>query len=168
MPLDDFRSTVFLTSAEVAEVLKLNQQVVVRKLQTGEIPGYKIGKDWRVAEDQLVTWLEARSNQNRPSFRQKVERAFFVDGKLTEIPAQRKKRVIILERLLREFETGRVYPESEVNQILGRFHSDVCTLRREFIMEKMMGRTNGKYARLSSYQFRHDDGTPAIKETDRR
>jgi hypothetical protein len=111
-----------------------------------------------VAESQLIEWLQERSNQNRPSFRQKVERTFFVDGRLTEIPALRKKRVVILERLLREFELGRVYPETEVNRILGQFHSDVCTLRREFIMEKMMGRTNGKYARVTSYVFRGDHG----------
>ncbi len=168
MPVVNFQNTVFLTSAEVAEKLKLNQQVVVRKLQTGEIPGYKIGKDWRVAEDQLVAWLEARSNQNRPTYRQKVEHAFFVNGELTEIPAQRKKRVVILERLLKEFEPGQVYPETEVNKILGRFHSDVCTLRRELIMEKMMGRTNGKYTRLTSYQFQPDESATSKKQTDRR
>lgn len=142
----------FLTTAEVAEKLKLNQQVVVRKLQSGEIPGYKIGKDWRVSDHQLAAWLESRSNQNRMDERAKVERSFFRDGRLVEIPAQRKKRVYILERLLEEFEHNRVYSEAEVNAILRRFHSDVCTLRREFIMEKMMVRDQGSYRRTSSYR----------------
>lgn len=164
----DLQNTTFLTSAEVAETLKLNQQVVVRKLQTGEIPGYKIGKDWRVAEDQLIAWLEERSNQRKPTFRAKVERAFLVDGRLVDIPAQRKKRVVILERLLKEFEPSRVYPEPEVNAILSRFHSDVCTLRREFIMEKMMTRTNGKYCRVSSYISRINDQLPTKKTADRQ
>jgi excisionase family DNA binding protein len=144
----------FLTSAEVAEKLKLNQQVVVRKLQTGEIPGYKIGKDWRVAENQLMEWLETHSNRSRLSPRAKIEKAFFKDGHLTEIPAQRKKRVVVLERLLNEFELARVYTESEINTTLRRFHDDVCTLRREFIMEKMMVRSKGKYCRVSSYRRR--------------
>ncbi len=144
----------FLTSAEVAEKLKLNQQVVVRKLQTGEIPAYKIGKDWRVAEHQLLAWLEARSNQNRPDARAKAARAFFKDGRLLEIPAQRKKRVFVLERLLDEFEPGKVYEEAEVNKILSRFHPDFCTLRREFIMEKMMVRSEGKYRRATAYRAR--------------
>ena len=148
------RDIDFLTSAEVAEKLKLNQQVVVRKLQTGEIPGYKIGKDWRVAENQLMEWLETHSNRSRLSPRAKIERAFFKEDRLTEIPAQRKKRVVILERLLKEFEPARVYTESEINAILRRFHSDVCTLRREFIMEKMMVRSEGKYCRVSSYRAR--------------
>jgi excisionase family DNA binding protein len=148
------RDIDFLTSAEVAEKLKLNQQVVVRKLQTGEIPGYKIGKDWRVAENQLLEWLESHSNRSRLSPRAKIERAFFKDGRLTEIPAQRKKRVVVLERLLNEFELSRVYTESEINATLRQFHDDVCTLRREFIMEKMMVRSGGKYCRVSSYRPR--------------
>ncbi|MEW5701992.1 MAG: DUF2087 domain-containing protein [Candidatus Zixiibacteriota bacterium] len=144
--------STFLTSAEVAEKLKLNQQVVVRKLQSGEIPGYKIGKDWRVSDRQLEAWLETRSNQNQLGERAKVERAFFKKGRLVEIPAQRKRRVYVLERLLEEFEHNRVYSEAEVNDILRRFHSDVCTLRREFIMEKMMVRDQGSYRRTTSYR----------------
>jgi excisionase family DNA binding protein len=154
MSKDSVADMTFLTSAEVAEKLQLNQQVVVRKLQTGEIPGYKIGKDWRVASHQLLAWLESRSNQNRPTMRSKTERAFFKDGKLVDIPAQRKKRTFVLERLLEEFEPGKVYTEPEVNSILRRFHSDVCTLRREFIMEGMMVRSAGKYARAMSYFHR--------------
>ena len=144
-------NVVFYTSAQVAENLQFNQQVVVRKLQTGEIPGYKIGKDWRISDQQLAAWLESRSNQNRLDERAKAEKAFFKNGRLTEIPAQRKKRVYILERLLEQFDPARVYLESEVNEILRRFHSDVCTLRREFILEKMMVRSGGKYKRAQFY-----------------
>lgn len=151
MPDDQKTNASFMTSADVAEKLKLNQQVVVRKLQTGEIPGYKIGKDWRISPEQLSAWLETKSNQNRQDPRAKVERVFFRGGKLTDIPAQRKKRVFVLERLIEEFEPGRVYTEAEVNSILSRFHSDVCTLRREFIMERMMTRSGGKYLRATSY-----------------
>jgi len=146
--------TVYFTSAEVAEKLQLNQQVVVRKLQTGEMPGYKLGKDWRISDHQLADWLESRSNQNRLDERAKVEKTFIKNGRLVEIPAQRKKRVYILERLLLEFDPLKVYPESEVNQILRRFHDDVCTLRREFILEKMMVRSAGKYKRAQFYSPR--------------
>lgn len=144
----------FFTSAQIAEKLQLNQQVVVRKLQTGEMPGYKLGKDWRVADYQLAEWLESRSNQKRPDERAKIERTFFKDGRLVDIPAQRKKRTVVLERLLGEFELSRTYTEAEINTVLRRFHSDVCTLRREFIMEGMMVRSNGKYMRAGSYKSR--------------
>ncbi len=151
MSQQSLENAVFYTSAQVAEKLQFNQQVVVRKLQTGEIPGYKIGKDWRISDQQLSAWLESRSNQNRLDERGKVEKTFFKNGRLVEIPAQRKKRVYILERLLAEFDPLKVYPESEVNEILRRFHSDVCTLRREFILEKMMVRSGGKYKRAQFY-----------------
>lgn len=151
MSQQSLENAIFYTSAQVAEKLQFNQQVVVRKLQTGEIPGYKIGKDWRISDQQLAAWLESRSNQNRPDERAKAEKAFFKNGRLVEIPAQRKKRVYILERLLEQFDPAKVYPESEVNEILRRFHSDVCTLRREFILEKMMVRSGGKYKRAQFY-----------------
>ena len=154
MPQQSLENVTFYTSAQVAEKLQFNQQVVVRKLQTGEIPGYKIGKDWRISDQQLAAWLESRSNQNRPDERAKVEKAFFKNGRLVEIPAQRKKRVYVLERLMAEFDPVKVYPESEVNEILRRFHSDVCTLRREFILEKMMVRSGGKYKRAQFYARR--------------
>ncbi|MFZ5815245.1 MAG: metalloregulator ArsR/SmtB family transcription factor [Bacillota bacterium] len=82
------------------------------------------------------------------SWERKVLTAFFdADGRLKEIPAQRKKRDVILRRLVEEFERGRTYTEAEVNETLRRFHEDVATLRREFIMTKLMERENARYWR---------------------
>ncbi|MFH1723258.1 MAG: DUF2087 domain-containing protein [Elusimicrobiota bacterium] len=75
---------------------------------------------------------------------------FGADGRLKSIPAKRKKRAYILERLVSEFEPGRVYEEKEVNAVLRRFHDDFCTLRREFIINKLMVRERGRYRRCSS------------------
>jgi excisionase family DNA binding protein len=134
-----------LTAREVADALKMNPQVVLRKLQAGEIPGYKIGKEWRISRAKLLGWLEKHSNQ-RKRYPNRLAAPFFnTDGSLKSIPAHRKKRVAVLELLLREFEHNRVYAESEVNEIVRRFHTDVCTIRREFILEKMMVRNGGKY-----------------------
>ena len=145
------RDTEFLTSAEVAEKLRLNQQVVLRKLRSGDLPGYKIGGEWRVADHELEAWLAPRSNRYPTTRRAATERAFFKDGKLVSIPAQHKKRVYVLERLLEEFELQTVYPEAEVNKTLGRFHSDVTWLRRELVSQRMMVRSEGRYMRVSSY-----------------
>ncbi|MGZ3701169.1 MAG: helix-turn-helix domain-containing protein [Bdellovibrionota bacterium] len=57
----------FFTSAEVAGLLKMNSQVITRKLQSGDIEGYKIGKDWRVSEEQLMAFLEKNSNRRAPA-----------------------------------------------------------------------------------------------------
>ena len=53
---------VLYTAGEVAELLRLNHQVVQRKLQAGDIPGYRIGREWRVEHSQLLGWLEKHSN----------------------------------------------------------------------------------------------------------
>ncbi|WP_293913425.1 metalloregulator ArsR/SmtB family transcription factor [Deinococcus sp.] len=80
-------------------------------------------------------------------YRAKVLRTFFKDGLLTTIPAQRKKRDVVLSYLLRDFEPGREYPESEVNALLGAYHPDFFTLRRELIMRGWLTRERGVYRR---------------------
>lgn len=143
----------FLTTAEVAEILKMNVQVIARKLKYGELRGYKIGKDWRVRESDLLAWLEQHSNRGSMSPGEKVVRNFMREGRFPELPAQRKKRRYILQHILEKFELNRVYTEEEVNQIILPYHDDFCFVRREFIVEKMMTRKDGRYMRCGSYLF---------------
>ena len=72
---------------------------------------------------------------------------FFVGDRLTEIPTSRSKRLVVLERLALEFEPGRRYPESEVNDLLGRFHPDYASLRRYLVDEQLLDRESGEYWR---------------------
>ena len=74
-----------------------------------------------------------------------VIRAFFGGPRLRQIPASRKKRVIILRRLLERFEPLRAYPEREVNVLLREAHDDVATLRRELVDYGFMVRDRGIY-----------------------
>ena len=70
------------------------------------------------------------------------------DGRLKVIPAQRKKREVVLRHILSEFNTDQHYSEKQVNEILARFHEDTATLRRELIAYKMMERAVGEYWRI--------------------
>ncbi len=70
------------------------------------------------------------------------------DGKLKVIPAQRKKREVVLRHILETFQPNVRYTEKHVNEILVRFHDDTATLRREMIAYKMMGRAEGEYWRI--------------------
>lgn len=81
------------------------------------------------------------------------------EGKLKGIPAQRKKRYAVLAWLVRQFEDNRRYSEKEVNEILQKRHWDSATLRREFIMYRMMQREGGIYWRLSDFDWRSPDGS---------
>lgn len=75
----------------------------------------------------------------------KVLRDFFAGPRLTQIPARRKKLLIVLRYLLRRFEPGRAYPEKEVNALLREAHEDVATLRRNLVDFGFMVRANGIY-----------------------
>ncbi len=77
--------------------------------------------------------------------RAKTLRDFFVNGRLKQIPAQRKKRVVVLQHLLERFEPGRDYPEREVNDRLREVHDDVATLRRELVDYGFMTRGGAIY-----------------------
>lgn len=67
------------------------------------------------------------------------------EGRLKTIPAQRKKRLIVLYHLAERFEPGRRYPEREVNQILAAYHEDTATLRREMVVHHILFREQGVY-----------------------
>lgn len=83
------------------------------------------------------------------AWERKVLQNFLVDGeRLKEIPASRKKRDVILRWLAGKFEPGVRYPEAQVNEIIKRHHDDYATLRREFIMTKLMDRADGYYWRV--------------------
>lgn len=148
------KNTEFFTTSELADKLKMNVQVITRKVQAGEISAYKIGKEWRIPEHSVYEWLEAHSNKNgKPTRKDKVVANYVKDERIEILPAQRSKRKFLLEYILAQFEPNRVYAEEEVNRIIGRYHDDFATVRREFIVERMMDRADGKYRRRNGYRF---------------
>lgn len=76
-----------------------------------------------------------------------VLRSFVVDGRLERIPAPRGKRRVVLDWLSTKFEPGTVYPEAEVNFIIGKVHPDVAALRRYLVDEEFLERRDGFYWR---------------------
>ena len=72
---------------------------------------------------------------------------FFERDRLREIPSNRTKRRVVLERLDQEFEPGLRYGEREVNRRLQLFHPDHASLRRHLVDEGLMTRADGSYWR---------------------
>jgi hypothetical protein len=66
-------------------------------------------------------------------------------GRIIKIPAQLKKRQVILEKIAEVFEPGRDYTEREVNIALLDFHDDIAVLRRGLIETGLMTRQQGIY-----------------------
>jgi len=147
------KKTEFFTTAELSEKLKMNVQVITRKVQAGEIQAYKIGKDWRIPEQSVHEWLERHSNQQSRTIKQKVVSNFVKNDHIEKLPAQRSKRKYLLEYILAQFEPSRVYSEAEVNRTISRYHDDFCTVRREFIVEGMMDRVDDRYRRRAEYRL---------------
>ena len=79
--------------------------------------------------------------------RQKILRAFFEYGRLKSLPAQRKKKLVVLEEIVKAFEKNRVYTEREVNLIIADYFDDFCTIRRDMISEGLMERSSEGYWR---------------------
>jgi excisionase family DNA binding protein len=46
-----------LTPAEVAELLRIDEDTVERMAAAGELPGRRLGDDWRFNRDAILRWL---------------------------------------------------------------------------------------------------------------
>jgi hypothetical protein len=73
--------------------------------------------------------------------------SFFRDGRLEKLPAQHKKRLIVLEQFALRFETGRRYSEQEVTGLIMPIFDDYCTIRRLLVDENLIRRDGACYWR---------------------
>lgn len=86
--------------------------------------------------------------RHRLDYRERVLRAFLRDGRLTVIPSQERKRLVILEFLCSAcFAQGREFSEAEVNERLRAYHEDVAALRRYMVVAGLLSRSAGMYRR---------------------
>jgi hypothetical protein len=128
----------------------------VERLVSGGLVVPKDGGGWRVAMDHLKQ-AARRATRLRPEItpedvgatpeQARVLRGFLDDGRLVSIPAAHGKRMVVLDWLSQQFEPGKVYPESQVNQILQRYHADFAALRRYLVDEEFLERREGFYWR---------------------
>jgi len=61
---------ILLTPAQVSEYLQIDQYKVNRWLREACLRGYKIGREWRIAPEDLETFLEAYTNVPRADLAQ--------------------------------------------------------------------------------------------------
>lgn len=94
--------------------------------------------------DEVIMEMENHNQRMKESV---LKNFFTKDGLLKMIPVQLKKKLIVLEHLVLQLETGRKYTEKEINAFIKQYHEDFATIRREFIMHQYMYRENGIYER---------------------
>lgn len=94
---------------------------------------------------------DKREDVDEDRYEARVRESFVdVDGRLSAIPVQRKKRLAILRWLVEDFQPGQLYSEAEVNRVISRRHSDFAALRRYLVDEELMQRRAGVYWRTGS------------------
>jgi DNA-binding HxlR family transcriptional regulator len=92
--------------------------------------------------------LPGPDGESLPACDAKVLRAFVQGGRLVSIPAQEKKRLVVLRYLTeRCFAPDRAYPEREINEALSAYNEDVAALRRYIVVAGLMTRVGGEYRR---------------------
>jgi len=152
-----------LSVGELAEQLNLKEPTVshhLARLQRlglvsmqaeGTTHRYQLEKEalHRLSKD-LFTVEQVASiadNVEGERWERKVLKTYFEGDRLTQIPSMRKKRNVILNWLVSQFEPGVRYPEAKINEVIKRHHADTATLRREMIMTGLMERKDGVYWR---------------------
>lgn len=86
-------------------------------------------------------------DERMAEYRRKVLDAFFRGGRLEKLPAQYKKRLIVLETFALRFEPGRRYSEQEVTGLILPLFDDYCTIRRLLVDEGLVSREGSSYWR---------------------
>ena len=122
-----------------AGVVRLNEDHTTYRLDGGTL---------RWAAEQVGPPRETRMALGAVTpTEESVLRTFFRNGRLTEFPAKRSKRRMVLERIALEFEPGRRYDEKEVNATVARYFTDHAALRRALVDEGFLDRDHREYWR---------------------
>ncbi len=148
-----------LTPTQVAERLGMKPSDVQRHLESLAAAGlaHKEGEAFRLDSQALEKLTRQVLAQSHPpaaeyegdEFTVKTLRAYLTrDGTLKAIPTQHKKLMVILEYLVKEFQPGTQYPESQVNQALRKYHEDTAALRRYMVDNGLLKRDKGLYWRV--------------------
>jgi excisionase family DNA binding protein len=52
----------WLSVADICEYMNVSTYVVTTQLRSGDLPGVKFGREWRVARGDFEEWLNAKRN----------------------------------------------------------------------------------------------------------
>jgi hypothetical protein len=145
--LDEVRAATGLTSRRAATALaRLVSGDLVLRSHEGE--HVLLGEAFRLAAMAAAPDRPAPDpTDDVPEDEARILRRYFRGGRLTQIPSQRARRRVVLDRLAQEFDVGSRYSERQVNAILRRFHEDVASLRRFLVDEGFLDRAGGEYWR---------------------
>lgn len=134
-------SRLGLTSATVSHHLKKLEEaglVECHRTQFYMIYSLKPGVLGNTLEELIAEIPQDVDDDTK--YRNSVIENFMPRGKLKQLPAQQKKREIILRHILSKLEKKDSYTEKEINEHIQQFNDDYCFIRREMISFGLMTR----------------------------
>lgn len=129
---------VFKRKEQYYVIFHLNDRIFYTTLK--DITSFK--NEHKVVQDERIV-----------AYKVNVLKTFFQKGKLVKLPSQHKKKIIVLEEILKLFNNEKVYPEKEIDSVIENVFDDYCTIRRLLIDNKLMFRSNGKYKLNHDYEI---------------
>ena len=91
--------------------------------------------------------LAALVPKSELSEEERLLRAWVKDGRIVNIPAQEKKKQIVIRWLAGQIDPARRWTEREFSEWLAQYNEDFATLRRYLVDSGYMARENGIYWR---------------------
>jgi len=127
-------SRLNLTSATTCHHLKKMEEAgVVTCRRTQFYQMYSLNREILSLPLEAFLQTEPDTVDADRKYRDEILSNFIRNGKLHTIPAQRKKREIVFDHMLRDLQPDTDYTEAQINGLILAYHEDYCTIRREMI-----------------------------------
>jgi transposase-like protein len=102
----------------------------------------KLEKEVICDSHKTATTLDDRYNITDKEKEKTIKIYMNDEGALKSYPSKAKKKIIILEEIVKNFSKGKTYSEKEINRILKRIYNDYPAIRRALIEYGFIERTN--------------------------
>ncbi|MBQ8641811.1 MAG: DUF2087 domain-containing protein [Clostridia bacterium] len=139
-------SRLNLTSATTCHHLKKMEEAgVVTCRRTQFYQMYSLNRDILPLTLEAFLQTDPDTRDADRKYRDGIIDNFIRGGRLTTIPAQRKKREVIFAHILRDLAADMAYTEQQINDVILAYHEDYCTIRREMIACGQLRRERDTY-----------------------
>jgi hypothetical protein len=93
--------------------------------------------EYRKERDSMLKDMEITTEE-----RNKILTNYIKAGKLDTFPSKVKRKIIILEYVIQQFDEDKIFTEKEINEELKDFYEDFVTIRRALVDFGFMERSS--------------------------
>ncbi|MFP4082417.1 MAG: helix-turn-helix domain-containing protein [Candidatus Aminicenantes bacterium] len=66
----------WLTLEQIAEYLQMSTSSIYKMAQSGKIPSYKVGRQWRFKKEEIDRWVEKQKSKRKDLCLRKKQSAY--------------------------------------------------------------------------------------------